>query len=240
MSTRALSDVSEAASHVAWIGTIGPDQRGELLAGARVQVLARGEALPAALMTPPAYAFVTQGVVKVARRHLSGRDTILHIVDTGGALLDGDLNAPVQFVALLDDTHVLLLRGADVLRVVEATPATAWALLAEERRVYLEMRELAGDLTITPLPRRIAWILVRLAKRFGLEQPDGGRLVPLPLSRQDIADLSGTTLETAIRVMSRLQREGVIRSGRAGLDIRRLDQIERIAAGQERLRARVR
>jgi CRP/FNR family transcriptional regulator len=179
-------------------------------------------------------------MMKVARHHANGRDTILHIVQPGGILLDGDVAAPVAFVALVDDTRVLLLRGAEVQRALASNPDAAWSLLVEMRRIYLETRELAGDLTITPLPRRIAWMLSRLARRFGTDAPDGGLFIPMQLSRQDIADLSGTTLETAIRVMSRLRREGVVRSARQGLEIRKPEQIERIAAGEERLRARVR
>ena len=44
----------------------------------------------------------------------------------------------------------------------------------------------------------------------------GGCFVPLPLSRQELADLTGTTLETAIRVMSRWGKEGVVFTRRDG------------------------
>ena len=43
--------------------------------------------------------------------------------------------------------------------------------------------------------------------------------VPLPLSRQEIADLVGTTIETAIRVMSRWQKEGVVETDKKGFRI---------------------
>jgi CRP-like cAMP-binding protein len=41
-------------------------------------------------------------------------------------------------------------------------------------------------------------------------------LITIPLSRQDLADMSCTTLETAIRTVSRFQKEGLILTRRGG------------------------
>ncbi len=56
--------------------------------------------------------------------------------------------------------------------------------------------------------------------------------LPLQLSRQDLADLCGTTIETAIRVMTRLGREGVVRAAARGLVIVDRPRLEEIARGQ--------
>lgn len=229
-------DVSEVAGSVPWIAGIEPQARNELLTGARLVPLQRGQTLSETCEL----AFVTDGVVKVIRRVSKDRETILRLVETGGLLLDNGAGEPISFVAFSDNARVLLLAPSDVENVLAKSSAASATLLAEVRRVYFEVRDLAGDLTVTPLPRRIAWILARLGRRFGTEEPDGTRLIPLPLSRQDIADLSGTTLETAIRVMSRLRREEVVKSARSGIAIKDPNRIERIATGEERLRARVR
>ena len=50
----------------------------------------------------------------------------------------------------------------------------------------------------------------------------------MPLSRQEIADLIGTTLETAIRLMSRWQKDDVVRTEKDGFfvpDIRHLREL---------------
>jgi CRP/FNR family transcriptional regulator len=209
--------------------------RSELLSGARLVPLHRGQALSETCEL----AFVTDGVVKVIRRVSKDRETILRLVETGGLLLDSGAGE-VSFVAFSDNACVLLLAPSDVKNVLAKSTTASTTLLAEMRGIYFEVRDLAGDLTVTPLPRRIAWILARLGRRFGLEEADGTRFIPLSLSRQDIADLSGTTLETAIRVMSRLRREEVVKSARSGIAIKDPDRIQRIATGEERLRARVR
>jgi CRP/FNR family transcriptional regulator len=59
---------------------------------------------------------------------------------------------------------------------------------------------------------RIAQLFLTLAERMGKETPEGIE-IPVHLSRQEVADLVGTTVETAIRVLSRWGREGVLVTG---------------------------
>ena len=61
----------------------------------------------------------------------------------------------------------------------------------------------------------IAHILLKLASKFGEESPEG-RVIRTSLTRQDIADLADTTTETAIRVMSRFSKDGIVRTLRGG------------------------
>jgi CRP/FNR family transcriptional regulator len=53
---------------------------------------------------------------------------------------------------------------------------------------------------------------------MGRREP-GGVVIPMVLSRQEIADLLGTTIETAIRIMSRWQKEGLVETERSGFRI---------------------
>lgn len=56
-----------------------------------------------------------------------------------------------------------------------------------------------------PVDARIAAVLVQLTEAFG---------TTIPLTRREVAQLAGTTVETAIRVTTRWQREGLVRLGR--------------------------
>ncbi len=73
------------------------------------------------------------------------------------------------------------------------------------------MRDLAAE----RVEQRIARTLLRLSSKLGHT---------LPFTRQEIADMSGTTTETAIRVMSRLKDGGIIRSVRGKIVI--LDELK--------------
>jgi CRP/FNR family transcriptional regulator len=67
---------------------------------------------------------------------------------------------------------------------------------------------------------RVARLFLTLAERIG--RPEGeGVIVPLVLSRQEIADMVGTTQETAIRIMSRWGKDGIVQTTAAGFMIPR-------------------
>jgi CRP/FNR family transcriptional regulator len=73
------------------------------------------------------------------------------------------------------------------------------------------LQVLAGE----RVERRVAHIVLKLASRVG-RPDDEGVLIPISLSRQDIAEMAGTTLETAIRTMSRFRAQKLIKTLRGG------------------------
>ena len=75
---------------------------------------------------------------------------------------------------------------------------------------------------------RAARLFATLADRAGRSRADGV-FVPIHLSRQEIADMVGTTIETAIRVMSRWQKEGLVETERDGFLIRKIEALREIA-----------
>ncbi|HRE25053.1 MAG TPA: helix-turn-helix domain-containing protein, partial [Anaerolineales bacterium] len=76
--------------------------------------------------------------------------------------------------------------------------------------------------------RRLAFVLLKIAGQFS-EPIEDGRRITLSLTRQDIASFSGTTLETAIRTLSRFKNESLVRTERGGhivlLDEKRLREL---------------
>jgi CRP/FNR family transcriptional regulator len=62
---------------------------------------------------------------------------------------------------------------------------------------------------------RFARLFLKLGGQFGQPRPEG-LFVALPLSRQELADLTGTTIETCIRIMSRWGREQVLATEKDG------------------------
>ena len=74
------------------------------------------------------------------------------------------------------------------------------------------------DLQTERVERRIARTLVRLASQAGIRTERGIELA-LPLSRQDLAELAGTTLSTASRTLSGWDSRGIVASGRERITI---------------------
>ena len=75
--------------------------------------------------------------------------------------------------------------------------------------------------------QRIAASLVRLARKLG-EQRQGAVLIQLPFSRQDLAAMTGTTIETVSRVMSHFAAEGLISTGRKWVSVNDLERLQEI------------
>ena len=74
------------------------------------------------------------------------------------------------------------------------------------------------------------FLFMMLADRMGRAEASG-LLIPLALSRQDLADLTGTTLETSIRIMSRWGKEGLVLTEKEGFVLTDRSALERLAAG---------
>lgn len=182
----------------------------------------------------PAFLYaVHEGAVKVVRSSGLGRDVITEILFSGdlcGALccLD-DRPLPVTGVCLVD-CLVSLLPREDFLRLSRLDPslmATATQVCREKTRLQ---REMMVGMAAERADQRMARALLMLADRLGHPTAKGVRF-PLPLDRQELADLIGTTVETAIRVMSRFRREHLVAEPRGEVLIADPEALQAIAQG---------
>ncbi len=163
--------------------------------------------------------FVVQGQVKMVKHSEGGRETILdtfgpgQIVGEVGVLVGDAYPATAQ---ALEATTTASLSRADYVAWVRTRPDLAWALIQELGRRLQRAHETIRSMAVEKVERRVARVLLRMASTAGRRLEGGAVLINLPLSRQDIADMAGTVIETAIRSMSRFQKQGLIetREGR--------------------------
>jgi CRP/FNR family transcriptional regulator len=78
---------------------------------------------------------------------------------------------------------------------------------------------------------RFAHLFLKLADKMGRPSPDG-TYIPMALSRQDLADLTGTTVETCIRIMSRWGKEGIVRTEKEGFVLLDRPALDKLAMTQ--------
>lgn len=159
---------------------------------------------------------VAAGKIKVLRHSLSGQDVLIDILTQGEFF--GSLATPGE-VSYLETAQaqtmccVLVISATDFQGVLRAHPSVALSVLDIVTVRLREAHETVRQLSAQPAESRIATALLKLADKLGEARPDG-ILIQMPLSRQDIAQMTGTTLETASRVMSQFRKDGLIRSGR--------------------------
>lgn len=122
---------------------------------------------------------------------------------------------------------ILNINSDDFRQVLEKYPNSGLVVLDIISQRLRESQEMLRQLSAQPVESRIAYTLLKLGEKLG-EQTDIGLLIQIPLSRQDISEMTGTTPETASRIMSKLQNKGIIETGRKWLAIKNIAQLKKL------------
>ena len=158
--------------------------------------------------------FVCAGRVKLLAHSSSGRDFILKIVSTNDLLSDNNVlfdRIPecIYSAQALEDSVLMKIRANDFLALLdkyqEINANYNSTIDKHLREAYSSLKNMAFE----KVERRIARHLIKFANNTG-EQLESGLKLGVKLSRQEIANLTGTTIETAIRVMSKFKKEKII------------------------------
>ncbi|WDZ80113.1 Crp/Fnr family transcriptional regulator (plasmid) [Ensifer adhaerens] len=84
------------------------------------------------------------------------------------------------------------------------------------------------EMSTEEVERRVAHTVLRLAEQAG--KPDGGGIrIDFPISRQDIAEMTGTTLHTVSRILSAWEGQGLVQGGRQKLTLKDIPGLRRLA-----------
>jgi CRP/FNR family transcriptional regulator, nitrogen oxide reductase regulator len=140
----------------------------------------------------------------------------------------------------------ILTYPANALAVVDsivlAWPSAVWAGMAEENpALALSMMQTLGqqlqeaqtriaEMSTLEVERRVANALLRLAAQ-GARREDGGVAFDFPISRQDIAEMTGTTLFTVSRIFANWEANGLLTTGRQKILIREPHKLAVLADG---------
>ncbi|MBL8097482.1 MAG: Crp/Fnr family transcriptional regulator [Anaerolineales bacterium] len=159
---------------------------------------------------------VDRGQVKIVFQDEDGREVIIELIDAGQAFGGGVLHFPAQPAtarAMEPSTVISLPREHynDFLRIHPGITLRLLKMLGQRHYTMLQGQALVG----TRVERRMAFVLLKIAGKCG-EPIDDGTRITLALSRQDLANFSGTTLETAIRTISRFTHERLVRTEPGG------------------------
>ena len=159
---------------------------------------------------------VASGQIKLLRHTLAGQDVLIDVLPPGdffGTLSTLEEMVYADTAQAQTSVCVLAITAEDFRGLLTRYPSAALAVLDITSKRLHEAHEMVRQISAYPVEQRIAYILSRLAGKFG-ETSDEGLLIQMPLTRDDIAQMTGATAETASRVMSQFQKDGVISSGR--------------------------
>ncbi|MGD8398097.1 MAG: Crp/Fnr family transcriptional regulator, partial [Anaerolineae bacterium] len=157
--------------------------------------------------------FVASGRVKMIKHSESGRETILATFGPGDVVGEVGVLAGETYPATaqaLEPSVTLALPRDDYAALVHDHPGLAWALIVELGRRLQRAHERIRSLAVEKVERRVARVLLRMANTTGERLADGAVRITVQLTRQDLADMAGTVVETAIRTMSKFQKQGLV------------------------------
>jgi CRP-like cAMP-binding protein len=158
--------------------------------------------------------FVCSGRVKLLAHSSAGKDFILRIVSSNDMLTDNNIlfeRDPdcVYSAKALEISVVAKISSIDLKAIMESKPEL-YKYYAEIIDSHLfESYQGLRNMAFEKVERRIARHIIQFAKNTG-EKTDQGIKLGVKLSRQEIANLTGTTIETAIRVMSKFKKTKII------------------------------
>lgn len=211
--------------------TVSPRLLDELGTRGRFQTFAKGETIFFEGDDGETFFLVATGAVKIAKTLESGKELILDILGPGEtvgevALLD-ELPYPATASAHVD-AELYVLAVSDYFVLLDTYPELARASIRDLASRLRNMSRRIKDVSGGNVEYRIAHLLLTLGARIGHDK--GGDLhIDMLLSRQEIADMVGTAIETAIRVMSRWQKEGILTTTKTGFVVHDRARLEAIS-----------
>jgi len=176
---------------------------------------------------------VRSGHVKIVRHSRAGKDVVLELLGPGeifgGVAVIEKRPYPASAQAT-EPTVVLKIPADPMIALAERHPGFIREMALMIGRRLRAAHDSVASLAVDPVEARLAVTLLRLAKREGARS-DKGVTLPFHLTRQSLADMTGTTVETAIRILSRWIRDGLLADDGGRLVLTDLDGLGALAEG---------
>lgn len=167
------------------------------------------------------FGLLATGFVKMVKGCANGTDATLELM--GPTQIFGLMGVvtgsgcPLSAVAVTDLWYLRIPKRAFLKIYGENLPIRDRLLRRTALRLH-GMVDLMAKMSSGKVEERLAAILFILAESYG-EREDGLLRLQVPLTRQELGEMAGTTVESTIRVMSRWQKQGIISSDRGTITV---------------------
>lgn len=219
---------------IALMAGLPPDVLRKAAAAARVRTLGRDARIfdqgePAGR----AHALLS-GCVRISQAGSDGEEILVRLIGPGEIfgcvpiLTDGLYPADAT---VMTDSIEVSWDPADLLALMQRHSAVALNMVAILGQRISEAQQRLRELATQSADRRVAHALLRLAEQAGC-RTDAGVRIEFPLRRKDIADIAGTTIHTASRILAGWARRGLLVSESQQLILPSPDALARIAEGE--------
>ena len=208
-----------------------PAERDGVLARASRRTIARGRALFRQGEPATTLYLIERGYLKLTQVTADGSEVIIRFAGPGapigGVAALGGAVYPITATAA-DTADVVGWSGTSLIATLEQHPAIRTNIMREMSTHMGEALMRVGELSSERVTQRIARALLRVAEHCGRATLTTVE-IPHALTRQELAEMAGTTLFTVSRILTEWESAGLVRSARARVRITNVPSLRRLA-----------
>ena len=159
-----------------------------------------------------AFFYIKSGLVKVSKLSRDGREHILHVLNEGHVFAEVTLFSNTEYPAtaeVLEEAEIGIIKNEDLEKVIKENPDLSLQLIKYLNKRLVEAHMKIRNLALYDTYERTAQALVKLAEDYGKKSSKGVNL-DINISRQELANIVGTTRETVIRALTAFKKERLI------------------------------
>ena len=161
---------------------------------------------------PEWFYIVSKGKVKITKLSQDGKEIILELISPtdifGGVAVLRNFAYPANAVAM-EDSEILKISRKNLMRLVDRFPNLMYCIALQLGDRMKSSYDSLKNIALERVEARIAALLLKLANKVGEESKEG-LVIDMRLTKQDVADMVGTTVETSIRTFSKFKKQGLL------------------------------
>lgn len=190
---------------------LGANEMSQIDEGKKVLFFKRGDQLFSEGAYPKGLFCVKSGKIKVFQMGADGKEQILHLIHDGNVMGHRAIFSEDKYscsAIAMEDSQVCFIPKADFSEILENNPKL---ILNIAHLLSVELKEAEQKITQMahqPVKDRVMLVLVNLIENYGFKEDN--ETINLIIKREDIANLAGTTRETATRFLYELQEQAII------------------------------
>ena len=180
---------------------------------------------------PECFFFVKHGHIMLTKQAPNGKNLIINVLTSGDFCGEVGVFNNIPYIAsaqALEDTSVYFIRRENLLPFIQDHPNMILELIGMSVKKLIEAFSMIYGLGNKSLKQRVAFTLLKLSENIG-EIGISFITIRIPITRQHLAEMVGSTPESVSRIMANLKREGIIKSVRRKIAILNEEALRQIA-----------
>lgn len=181
---------------------------------------------------PEWFYIVESGKVKITKMSSDGKEIILEVISPGdifgGVAVMKGFPYPANAIAM-ENSKIVKISRRNLMRLVDRFPNLMYCIAMNLGDRMKSSHDSLKNIALERVEARIAALLLKLADKVGVKVKEG-ILIDMRLTKQDVADMVGTTVETSIRTFSKFKKEKLLSESEGKVVIRDRDGLESLSS----------